>query len=105
MISRCGWGTYGSKVMDNTDRCCQLHDQCYERISGGFFGCSPKLVTYDWKELSGNRIQCTDRQDTCDWKACECDRIAVECYSQHRSTFNLNFLDGNFKGDKHIACK
>ncbi|CAF3452700.1 unnamed protein product [Rotaria socialis] len=101
----CGWGTYGAKVLDNTDRCCQLHDQCYDRISGGFFGCSPKLVTYDWKELSNGGIQCTDKANTCDRNACECDRAAVECYEQYRQSYNANFLDGKYTGNKKIACK
>ncbi|CAF1056880.1 unnamed protein product [Rotaria sordida] len=101
----CGLGTYGSKVFDSTDRCCQLHDQCYDRISGGFFGCSPKLVTYDWKGLFNGEIQCTDRENTCDRNACDCDRVAVECYSQYRSTYNPDFLDGKYKGNKKIACK
>ena len=101
---RCGWGTYGSNVFDQTDLCCQLHDQCYDRIAGGFFGCSPKIVTYDWKGLLGGEIICTDRADSCDRKACDCDRIAVDCYALHRRSYNKDFLDGNYRGDKKKTC-
>lgn len=104
-INRCGWGNYGPKVLDETDRCCQLHDQCYDRISGGFFGCSPKLVTYDWKGYSDGSIQCTDREGSCDRKACDCDRLAVECYAQHRRSYDPMLIDGKFKGEKTKACR
>lgn len=93
VFTRCGSGNYGPFVADATDDCCQIHDRCYDRIDGGVFGCSPKLVTYDWEELSNRQIQCTDEAGTCDRKACECDKAAVDCYERHRATYRADLVD------------
>lgn len=89
LFDRCGSGTYGSKVLDATDDCCRIHDQCYDRISGGFFGCSPKLVTYDWEGRLNHAVVCTDPLNTCDRNACECDKAAVDCFQRNRATFDI----------------
>jgi hypothetical protein len=103
-LNRCGSGSYGSLTVDATDDCCRVHDQCYDRISGGFFGCSPKLVTYDWQKLANNVIVCTDPVGTCDRNACDCDKAAVDCYEKHRSTFDSDFRDMGNKAKKTITC-
>ena len=44
----CGPGGSGTPV-DGTDRCCQLHDFCYDKIIASNL-CSPYKVTYEYSE-------------------------------------------------------
>ena len=92
LLNRCGVGNYGSLIVDQTDNCCRIHDHCYQRISGGWFGCSPKLVTYAWKGRLNHTIECHDSIGTCDRNACECDKAAVNCFANHRSSYQSSFL-------------
>ena len=39
----CGAGGNGRPV-DDTDRCCQKHDRCYDAAE--MYGCSPKVFNY-----------------------------------------------------------
>ncbi|CAF0902790.1 unnamed protein product [Adineta ricciae] len=84
----CGSGTFGSQTLDATDECCRIHDECYDRIAGGFFGCWPKLVTYAWQGLSNQGIACSDKSGSCDRNTCECDKAAADCFARHRTTYN-----------------
>ncbi|UJR08456.1 hypothetical protein I4U23_012726 [Adineta vaga] len=95
----CGAGTYGSQTLDATDECCRIHDECYDEIAGGFFGCSPKLVTYAWEARSNKAIVCTDPIGSCDRNTCECDKAAVDCFARHRQTYDssLGSLSSSIK--------
>jgi hypothetical protein len=84
--------------------CCRIHDQCYSRISGGFFGCSPKIVTYAWDKRPNNVIECTDPIGTCDRNACECDKAAVDCFEQHRSTYDADLRNLGSAAQMTIIC-
>lgn len=73
----CGYGQQGIKPMDDVDRCCKKHDDCYGRVKCYFF--YPQFVTYDYECDDETRTcQCMD-QYQCSRTTCECDRIFAEC--------------------------
>lgn len=84
--------------------CCRIHDECYGKISGGFFGCSPKLVTYAWAHRPNNTIECTDAIGTCDRNACQCDKAAVDCFAEHRSTYRAGLRSWGSKSEMSVIC-
>lgn len=103
-FGRCGYGGHGPKAVDATDLCCQVHDDCYRRIAGGFFGCSPKLVTYAWTRLANREIRCTDDFGTCDRNTCECDKAAADCFEKHRATYSKARRGMSDKHDMVSIC-
>ncbi len=83
--------------------CCQIHDACYERISGGWLGCYPKLTTYVWEWQANRDVVCTGESDTCDRNACECDKAVVDCYERHRLTYKVQYLNMT-SSEKTTVC-
>ncbi|KAM7438401.1 Phospholipase A2 [Porites harrisoni] len=95
----CGFGGKG-KPLDQTDRCCQIHDECYNSVIRsdscpfdkavyvmpysrvGCFRCKP--ASYYW--FYGK----------CRHSLCKCDSEAVQCFK--RSKFNPRFI--NYPQDK-----
>ncbi|CAF0844902.1 unnamed protein product [Adineta steineri] len=92
----CGKGNRGDLVVDETDRCCQIHDRCWEAVEINH-GCDPFWRIYDYKTLANHTIQCTDPIKTCDYHSCQCDKAAVECFARHRNTSYDSDFD-NWKG-------
>ena len=90
-LIRCGAGSYGPLALDDTDKCCRIHDACYERVSGGWFGCYPKFTTYAWQAQGSTGILCTDTIGTCDRNTCECDKAVADCFEEHRSTYKADY--------------
>ncbi|CAF1218776.1 unnamed protein product [Didymodactylos carnosus] len=89
----CGYGTKGDMTVDATDRCCQVHDRCYDEAQLTHNDCllgKATLTTYDATDYAGD-IKCTDERNTCDYAVCMCDREAVKCYKKHVATFDLDF--------------
>uniref|UniRef100_A0A646QBW9 Phospholipase A2 1b n=1 Tax=Thelotornis mossambicanus TaxID=1328036 RepID=A0A646QBW9_9SAUR len=80
----CGWGGSGQPV-DDTDRCCHVHDCCYEAVSVG--NCSPKLATYLYS-VGKDTITCGGGTG-CPRQTCECDKAAALCF--RRSTFLFRY--------------
>lgn len=102
---RCGYGGHGPLHIDETDRCCQVHDDCYDRIEGkGFFGCSPKVITYAWSRLANSEIECTDKIGTCDRNTCECDKAAADCFATHRHTYSSSRRSMSDRHDMASIC-
>ncbi|XP_032088056.1 uncharacterized protein LOC116518649 [Thamnophis elegans] len=89
----CGLGGRGTPK-DATDRCCQRHDCCYERLEKG--GCCPHFTRYSYS-LRWGEIQCGDA-NRCQVGACRCDRELALCLKQNKGsyqkkyTFYPNFL-------------
>ncbi|XP_036385784.1 phospholipase A2-like [Megalops cyprinoides] len=82
----CGKGGSGTPV-DDLDRCCQVHDRCYE-ASMQMDECWPILDNpytemYSYKcDKATKTITCTDNNDKCEKFICECDRQAAMCFAE-----------------------
>ncbi len=86
----CGAGGNGRPV-DDTDRCCQKHDRCYDAAE--MYGCSPKVFNYYNYNATLGKTDCNDPQETCNYLICKCDKEATECFYKSLSTYkpdNLN---------------
>uniref|UniRef100_A0A8D0BVN4 Phospholipase A2 n=1 Tax=Salvator merianae TaxID=96440 RepID=A0A8D0BVN4_SALMN len=79
----CGIGGKGDPV-DATDRCCQVHDCCYGKMSS--LGCNPKMEIYSYSIQKGSVI-CG--KTLCKRMICECDAAAAECFQ--KSTYHLKY--------------
>ncbi|XP_078621276.1 uncharacterized protein LOC144887750 [Branchiostoma floridae x Branchiostoma japonicum] len=71
----CGWGGSGTPV-DDIDRCCQVHDACYDSVSW------PKLTTYTYTASRGTAT-CSDAPGSNERAVCECDRAVALCFNSH----------------------
>ncbi|XP_062268392.1 phospholipase A2-like [Platichthys flesus] len=82
----CGKGGSGTPV-DELDRCCQVHDQCYDDAMQ-HDACWPifdnpytEIYAYSCDEAS-KTITCGESSnDECEQFICECDRKAAECFA------------------------
>ncbi|XP_053267931.1 phospholipase A2 isoform X3 [Pleuronectes platessa] len=86
----CGYGGSGTPV-DELDRCCQVHDNCYGE-SQQYDACrpyidSPYIEWYAYKCEEGSKtLTCGETNNACEMFICECDRKAAECFA--KSTYN-----------------
>nr|Q6EER3.1 RecName: Full=Basic phospholipase A2 Sct-N6; Short=svPLA2; AltName: Full=Phosphatidylcholine 2-acylhydrolase; Flags: Precursor [Sistrurus tergeminus]AAR14163.1 N6b basic phospholipase A2 [Sistrurus tergeminus] len=81
----CGWGGRG-RPKDATDRCCFVHDCCYEKLTD----CSPKTDTYSYSLKSGVII--CGGNDPCKKQICECDKAAAVCFGENLSTYKKRYM-------------
>ncbi|XP_015756807.1 PREDICTED: basic phospholipase A2 nigroxin B-like [Acropora digitifera] len=85
----CGYGGGGEPV-DETDKCCQIHDKCYDAVKDA------KLCTFSssiyWRVYSrdGTCTGCADPEGTCKRAICECDGAASRCF-KHAKYNEENF--------------
>ncbi|XP_041475997.1 acidic phospholipase A2-like [Lytechinus variegatus] len=92
----CGLGGSGNPV-DDVDRCCMAHDNCYQALQDE--GCGLYFTSYEYSEQNcGSRngsITCggspADPETECSFKLCECDRRIASCLRQH--TYHDVFAD------------
>ncbi|XP_053267922.1 phospholipase A2, minor isoenzyme isoform X1 [Pleuronectes platessa] len=87
----CGYGGSGTPV-DDLDRCCEVHDQCYSD-SMQHDECWPiidnpytEFYAYSCDEASKTVTCGKSNNNECEQFICECDRKAAECFA--RSTWN-----------------
>ncbi|XP_066018725.1 basic phospholipase A2 taipoxin alpha chain-like [Pocillopora verrucosa] len=93
----CGYGGSGTPV-DDTDRCCQIHDSCYDVLVNNSI-CSTWWKPYFLNYLFTPCHKCdpessypSDEVDvTCKRALCECDSQATKCFAN--STFNAANID------------
>ncbi|XP_072103627.1 phospholipase A2-like [Mobula birostris] len=96
----CGLGGSGTPV-DDLDRCCQTHDNCYgaaEKIKD----CTP-ILDNPYTEIYKytcykNTITCSSTNNACKMFVCECDRNLANCMSK------VKFNPDNVKIDQS-RCK
>nr|AHZ08805.1 phospholipase A2 [Micropechis ikaheca] len=91
----CGKGGSGTPV-DELDRCCQTHDNCYgeaEKLPEckGILS-RPYVNTYAYDCTKG-KITCNDQKDKCKLFICNCDRTAAMCFAKARYIEANNHID------------
>ncbi|KAJ8395646.1 hypothetical protein AAFF_G00031270 [Aldrovandia affinis] len=81
----CGKGGSGSPV-DDLDRCCYVHDKCYEE-SMQMEECWPildnpytEMYSYKCNEAT-KTVTCSGENTSCEKFICECDRQAAICFA------------------------
>ncbi|NXV91362.1 PA21B Phospholipase, partial [Calonectris borealis] len=79
----CGFGGSGTPV-DELDRCCQVHDDCYSQAkkleSCRFLVDNPYTKSYSFSCSSG-QITCNNT-NKCETFICNCDRAAALCFAK-----------------------
>nr|UQM94874.1 secretory phospholipase A2 [Hippocampus erectus] len=86
----CGKGGSGTPV-DELDRCCAVHDQCYSDAMQHpncwpIFD-NPYTELYHYScDKEQKKVTCGSKNDKCEMFICECDRKAAECFA--RSPWN-----------------
>ncbi|KAM8927879.1 basic phospholipase A2-like [Pelodytes ibericus] len=81
----CGYGGFGP-IKDYTDRCCHVHDCCYDVITS--FRCQPLAKPYHFYFWNGIVTCDSFRNDECAQQVCECDREASLCFKQNLNTYS-----------------
>ncbi|XP_059105601.1 phospholipase A2-like isoform X2 [Peromyscus eremicus] len=80
----CGF-RHSDTPVDELDRCCQTHDNCYGQAmkmeSCKFLIDNPYSSSYSYS-CSGNEVTCSDKNNPCEAFICNCDREAAICLSQ-----------------------
>ncbi|XP_077286020.1 uncharacterized protein LOC143911131 [Arctopsyche grandis] len=91
-ISYKGYGCYcgflgAGQITDSIDRCCMLHDVCYNTVDCPLF--LEYFMPYLWKCWRGEPLCAIDHLDygdanSCAARLCECDRQLAVCLSYSR---------------------
>ncbi|XP_062269131.1 phospholipase A2, minor isoenzyme-like [Platichthys flesus] len=83
----CGKGGSGTPL-DELDRCCQVHDNCYG-VAEKHNECwsifhNPYIEWYTWScDEASKTVTCDKRSNNeCERFICECDRKAAECFAK-----------------------
>ncbi|XP_072310973.1 phospholipase A2-like [Eucyclogobius newberryi] len=82
----CGKGGSGTPV-DELDRCCQVHDQCYTDAMQHpecwpvFDNPYTEFYAYSCNEEQ-KKVSCLSNNDECEMFICDCDRLAAECFAR-----------------------
>ncbi|XP_060550325.1 phospholipase A2 nigroviriditoxin basic subunit B-like [Pantherophis guttatus] len=80
----CGLGGQG-RPRDATDRCCLMHDCCYENLTD----CHTKTDPYHYSRKSG--VILCGGGTWCKEQICECDKAAAICLRDSLDTYNKDY--------------
>ncbi|XP_076224341.1 basic phospholipase A2 homolog 1 [Nomia melanderi] len=91
-LSYKGYGCYcgflgSGYVIDGIDRCCKMHDWCYDATDCAMF--SEYFVPYYWRCYHGYKPVCAVEHGnwggsgSCAQRLCECDRSFAECLRRY----------------------
>ncbi|XP_038643427.1 acidic phospholipase A2 E-like [Scyliorhinus canicula] len=91
----CGIGEYGNQPVDDFDRCCQVHDDCYREV--GRTGC-PRYYMWHSSTCENGIRKCPDfsvmsRYAECVQKMCDCDIEVALCFKENKDKRNPKFVD------------
>ncbi|XP_037536641.1 phospholipase A2-like [Nematolebias whitei] len=82
----CGFGGGGTPV-DEVDKCCQTHDNCYEKSrmtpECNSIIYSPYILVYKYS-CSDKQVTCSEANEKCRAAVCECDRAVSQCLAQNK---------------------
>ncbi|KAF4801406.1 hypothetical protein TURU_035075 [Turdus rufiventris] len=82
----CGLGGKG-QPKDATDRCCQLHDICYQNLLN--YHCNAKIESYHY-DCHYGRLSC--RQGSwCSYLSCQCDRSLALCLRRNMGSYSQHY--------------
>ncbi|XP_039262116.2 uncharacterized protein LOC120338233 [Styela clava] len=85
----CGGGQSYGKPLDDTDRCCKLHDECYERTMKKFNineGCDTYTTQYKTTCCKSQKItKCGDAGPSAGRGFCDCDQAMAVCVSKSKA--------------------
>ncbi|NXN03030.1 PA2GA Phospholipase, partial [Sylvia borin] len=82
----CGLGGKG-QPKDATDRCCQLHDACYENLLNYHCDAKTRRYHYNWQH---GRLCCSPGS-RCSYLSCECDRSLALCLRRNGGSYRKRF--------------
>ncbi|NWV00944.1 PA21B Phospholipase, partial [Upupa epops] len=93
----CGLGGSGTPV-DDLDRCCQVHDNCYSKANKldacRFLVDNPYTEAYSFT-CSNKQITCSSKNNECEAFICNCDRTAAMCFAKAPYNPDNHRLDTN----------
>ncbi|XP_004611278.2 phospholipase A2-like [Sorex araneus] len=93
----CGIGGYGTPV-DELDRCCLTHDNCYGQAAK-LGHCSSLLdhPYFKWYSYSctKSKVVCSSKNNPCEDFLCHCDLAAAICFSKVPYNEEYKNLDRN----------
>uniref|UniRef100_A0A3B3VMM2 Phospholipase A2 n=1 Tax=Poecilia latipinna TaxID=48699 RepID=A0A3B3VMM2_9TELE len=94
----CGLGGSGTPV-DDVDRCCQVHDNCYSQTMKipeceGIFDL-PYVIDYNFS-CSNKQVYCPATNNKCQAAVCECDRVAAHCFARYNYNSEYKNLDSKY---------
>ncbi|XP_071800025.1 uncharacterized protein [Asterias amurensis] len=117
----CGIGGGGTSV-DGTDRCCYIHDRCYDLLERTGL-CDDDsndvyIMLYQYSasncDTANPQIKCKEaekydlleqllvfKRTECAEELCRCDREAALCFKRNRNTFSQSFV--NFDKEKNCV--
>ncbi|NXM18705.1 PA2G5 phospholipase, partial [Ploceus nigricollis] len=79
----CGLGGNG-QPQDATDRCCQLHDTCYDNLLKYNCDAMTQLYCYKWRY---GRLSCS-QGSRCSFLSCQCDRSLALCLRRNARSYS-----------------
>ncbi|CAJ0562910.1 unnamed protein product, partial [Mesorhabditis spiculigera] len=80
----CGMGGAGDTI-DGVDRCCMMHDQCYDRaVDKKICSDTPFEYVDDFSWTCTNKTAaCGASRNPCAAALCACDKQVVDCWKQY----------------------